>query len=156
VLAASRFEGGTWVRVGFLLTYGAFGYGCVVVGLAAARFRDLRLRPSACGLLAAVAIASLALPAIEFPAETLNGFQGLDLLSVIAAVALAGTAIVSRSFRAVAALCLAGILAGNLLIQHFTTRGSTDRYGLAVATVAAVASTVCGLLGVRGSPEARR
>lgn len=144
------------MRVGFLLTYAAFAYGCVVIGLAVGRFRDLRPRWSGPGLLAISAIGALALPAIEFPAETLNGFQGLDLLSLVASIGLAAVTVTAVPLRRMAAACLVGILGGNLLIQHFTTRGSTDRYGLFVAAVAAGGAALWAAAGVRGAPEGRR
>ncbi len=156
MLAASRFEGGSWVRAGFLLTYAAFAYGCVVTGMAVLHLRSVRLRASLAGVLAAGAIGALALPAIEFPDETLNGFRGLDVLSVIVAVALAAVVIVDGSMRLAAALCLAGVLTGNWLIQHYTTRGSTDRYGLLVACSAALGSVAAALWRVRGAADTPR
>ena len=156
MIAASRFEGGTWVRVGFLVTYAAFAYGCVVVWMSVARARHDREPVSVWGVLstgfAVAAVVLLGLPAIEFPDETLNGFRGLDVLSLLSAVALAA-AVVAGAMRFEAALCLSGVLVGNLLIQHFTTRGSVDRYGLALATTAALAAAVCALPGVRGRRE---
>jgi hypothetical protein len=166
VIAVSRFEGGSWVRAGFLITYAAFAYGCVVVGAAALRFRQLRfVRAEALGLVAAafaaVAIAALALPAIRFPAETLNGFEGLDLLSVVIVIALAVLIVVAGfsgaldTLRWPAAACLTGVLAGNLIIQRFTTRGTSVEYGLWWATAMAGMALVAAL-GVRGRREDRR
>jgi hypothetical protein len=176
VIAVSRFEGGSWVRVGFLLTYGAFAYGCVVVGAAALRLPSF-WRPRSpdvgsgdarigwVGRVAAAAavasIAALALPAIRFPAETLNGFEGLDLLSVFIVIALTAVVLVagfSRTFDSLlsaAAACLAGVLAGNLLIQRYTTRGTSVEYGLWWATGLAVVAVIASL-GVRGQDEGHR
>jgi hypothetical protein len=171
-MAASRFEGGSWVRVGFLLTYIAFAYGCVVVGAAALRVpsfwrakgptadsADARVKWLAAAF-AVASIAALALPAIRFPTETLSGFRGLDTLSVIIAVALgfvvfAGMSSTFDSLRLSAASCLAGVLGGNLVIQRFTTRGTTVEYGLWWATGLALLTCVAAL-GVRGRPEERR
>ena len=165
-MAASRFDGGSWVRVGFLLTYTAFAYGCVVVGAAVLRMRRVRGPRAEAGALvvaaaAAMAVAALALPAIRFPNETLNGFEGLDLLSVSIVLALGlvllvgGVTSTFDSLRLPAAACLGGVLAGNLLIQRFTTRGTSVEYGLWWATgisgVALIAS-----LGVRGRQDERR
>jgi hypothetical protein len=178
VIAASRFEGGSWVRVGFLLTYTAFAYGCVVVGAAALRLPHHWRRPGieaptghldapestwlrwVAAASAVASIAALALPAIRFPTETLSGFRGLDALSVIIAVSLASVVFagVSSPFarlRLSAASCLAGVLGGNLVIQRFTTRGTTVEYGLWWATGLALLACVAAL-GVRGRPEERR
>ena len=166
MIAASRFEGGTWVRLGFLLTYAAFAYGCVVVGAAALRVRNLRgTRRKVGGLLVAAlavaAVTALALPAIRFPAETLNGFEGLDLLSLLMVLALALVLVLGGltgtldSLRPAAAACLTGVLGGNLLIQRFTTRGTSVEYGLWWATAFAGAALVAAL-GVRGQQEERR
>jgi hypothetical protein len=165
-MAVSRFEGGSWVRVGFLVTYAAFAYGCVVVGAAAVRWRQLRwTRTAALGLVAALgsvaAVGALTLPAIRFPDETLNGFEGLDLLSVLVAVALAVVVLLAgfteglESLRLPAAACLTGDLAGNLIIQRFTTRGTSVEYGLWWATAMAGVALIAAL-GVRGRPEDRR
>ena len=173
MIALSRFEGGSWVRVGFLLTYTAFAYGCVVVGAATLRapsfwrakdpdadFSDARTRWIA--VVGAVAsTAALALPAIRFPTKTLNGFEGLDLLSVLIVLALALVIVIGGftstlgTLRLPAAACLAGVLAGNLVIQRFTTRGTTVEYGLWWATGLAVVGCIAAL-GVRGQQEERR
>ncbi|MEY2423638.1 MAG: hypothetical protein QOI95_3705 [Acidimicrobiaceae bacterium] len=166
MVGASRFEGGSWVRVGFLLTYGAFAYGCVVVGAAAVRVRHLQgSRPGRVALVASAAVvaavAALSLPAIRFPTETLTGFEGLDLLSVLIVIALAGVVVAAgfvRAFetlRSAAAACLTGVLAGNLLIQRFTTRGTSVAYGLWWATGLAVVALIAAL-GVRGRYEGHR
>jgi hypothetical protein len=177
MLGASRFEGGSWVRVGFLVTYAAFAYGCVVIGAAALRLPsfwrpngpdvgagDARTRRGAAAASAGAAVAAigaLAMPAIRFPAETLSGFEGLDLLSVIIVVALGvvvAIAAVNRTFdslRLPATACLEGVLAGNLLIQRYITRGTAVEYGLWWSTAAAALS-VAAALGVRGRPEERR
>jgi hypothetical protein len=176
MLGTSRFEGGSWVRVGFLLTYAAFAYGCVVVGAAVLRIPafwrprdpdrdsgDARIKwvTAVTALSAVGAVAALALPAIRFPAETLNGFEGLDLLSVLIVLALAfvllagGLTGTFASLRLPAAACFTGVLAGNLVIQRFTTRGTSVEYGLWWATGAAAVSMVAAL-GVRGRPEERR
>ena len=170
-LAASRFEGGSWVRIGFLATYTAFAYGCVVVGWAALRLWRPDVRDAGPGgarkrwgaaVLAVVSVGALALPAIEFPDETLSGFRGLDALSVIMTVALA-VVIVTAAFvtklddlRVPASVCLTGVLAGNLLIQRFTTRGTTVGYGLWCTTIVAAICLVTSLMGVRGGEDTRR
>jgi hypothetical protein len=172
-MAASRFEGGSWVRVGFLLTYTASAYGCVVVGAAVLRLPSFwrhRVRDTGSGdariawvmaIAAVCSVAALALPAIRFPTETLNGFEGLDLLSVVIVSALALVILIggfTRGFGALplsAAACLAGVLAGNLLIQRFTTRGTSVEYGLWWATGLAGVALIASL-GVRGQPEERR
>jgi hypothetical protein len=175
LIAASRFEGGSWVRIGFLLTYTAFAYGCVVVGAAVVRVpsfwrpqirnagrRDARTRWRWGASFAAVAaVAALAMPAIRFPTETLSGFEGLDLLSVLIVLALAlvlvagGFTSTFDSLRPPAAVCLAGVLGGNLLIQRFTTRGTSVEYGLWWATGMAGVAVIASL-GVRGRQEERR
>jgi hypothetical protein len=171
--AASRFEGGAWVRVGFLLTYTGFAYGCVVVGAAVLRVpsfwrpKDPNTAAGAAGLKWVVAagavgsVAALALPAIRFPTETLNGFEGLDLLSVSIVMALALVILIGGFTRAFgtlklpAAACLAGILGGNLIIQRFTTRGTSVEHGLWWATGMAAVALIASL-GVRGRQEERR
>jgi len=166
MIAASRFEGGSLVRVGFLLTYAAFAYGCVVNGAAVLRVRQVRAsRPRAGGLIVAAAsagsIATLSLPAIRFPYETLSGFEGLDILSVVIVVALALVLVIGGfttgfdSLRRPAAACLVGVLGGNLMIQRFTTRGTSVEYGLWWATGIAGVALVAAL-GVRGPQESRR
>jgi hypothetical protein len=165
-MAVSRFEGGSWVRVGFLLTYTAFAYGCVVVGAAALRIRRVQGPradvPALVAALAAVAaVAALALPAIRFPAETLSGFEGLDLLSVLIVLALALVILIGGFTSTFGTLlvpatgCLVGVLGGNLLIQRFTTRGTSVEYGLWWATGMAAVALIAAL-GVRGQPEERR
>jgi hypothetical protein len=172
-MAVSRFEGGSWVRVGFLLTYIAFAYGCVVLGAAVLRLRsfwrpeirnvgsgDARMRRVVAAS-AVASIAALTLPAIRFPAETLSGFEGLDKLSILITSALALVLLIggfTRTFGTLllpAAACLAGVLGGNLLIQRFTTRGTSVEYGLWWATGMAGVAVIASL-GVRGPPEERR
>ena len=166
ILAASRFEGGSWVRVGFLVTYTAFAYGCVVVGAAVLRVRRIRgPRADVGGLVAAIAavaaVVALTLPAIRLPTETLSGFEGLDLLSLLIVLALALVILIDAFGRTFGTLvlpatgCLAGVLGGNLLIQRFTTRGTSVEYGLWWATGMAGVALIASL-GVRGRQEERR
>lgn len=165
-MAVGRFEGGSWVRVGFLLTYAAFAYGCVVVGAAALRVRQLRgprapLGGVVAAAAAAAAVVALVLPAIRFPTETLSGLEGLDRLSLLIVLALALVVLVAgftRAFetlRSPATACLTGVLAGNLLIQRFTTRGTSVEYGLTWATGMAAVALIASL-GVRGQREEHR
>ena len=60
MIGLSRFEGGSWVRAGFLLTYTAFAYGCVVVGTAVTRLgRPTGLMTGRAGRIAVLAAPEL-------------------------------------------------------------------------------------------------
>lgn len=158
------------MRVGALVLFASFGYACVVVGAAVLRLG--RLGPVAVragGIVAAAgavsAVAALSLPAIRFPSETFDGFRGLDPLSVLAAVLLAAVIVAAAvavgldSLRVPAALCLLGVLGGNLLIQRFTARDLAVETGLWWTTGGAAVSLIGALVaagGVRGAPETRR
>jgi hypothetical protein len=157
--AASRFDGGPFVKLGFALCFAAFGGAIAVVLLAfqldRGRWRGLTVVIS---LLSFGAIAALWLPAYEgvsgvtgsLRVET--GWSGLDPVSLVGIVAMAVVTIVPRvspQIVAGAAASQAGLFVGNLLIQAFTERPTSLRFGLPVASGLSAAAFLTSLTGVR-------
>jgi hypothetical protein len=159
VIAASRFDGGPLVQLGFGLCFVSFGGALAVLLLMFQLDRAPRgpARIAVCAL-AIGAVGALWLPAYEGVSRdtgTLvveSGWSGLDPVSVVAVVAMAAVTLVPRVSSKVvagAAASQAGLLVGNLLIQAFTERPTSVRFGLPVASGLSVAAVLASLVGVR-------
>jgi hypothetical protein len=159
VTAASRFDGGPLVQLGFGLCFVAFG-GAIAVPLLASQLERVPRRPLGIvvGVVSVGAAAALWLPAYQgVYADTgalvvESGWSGLDPLSVMGILGMAAVTLVPRvSPHAVAAAAAsqAGLLLGNLLIQAFTDRPTSLRFGLPVATGLSIAAVLVSLAGVR-------
>jgi len=150
VVAASRFAGGPLVQAGFGLCFVAFG-GAVAVVLVAPQLEPARRRRRATAVLAAATLASMWLPAYEGVAVRTgrlvveSGWTGLDPVSLVAIATMVAVIAWPRSRADIAlgaAASAAGLLVGNLLIQSFTARPTSVRYGLGVAAALAGATAV--------------
>jgi hypothetical protein len=163
VIAASRFDGGPLVQLGFGLCFVSFGGAIAVLLLMFQLDRAPRgpARIAVCALTIG-AVGALWLPAYEGVSRdtgTLvveSGWSGLDPVSVVAVVAMAAVMAavtlvprVSSKVVAGAAASQAGLLVGNLLIQAFTERPTSVRFGLPVASGLSVAAVLASLVGVR-------
>lgn len=159
MIAASRFDGGALVKLGFALTFTAFGGSIAVLLLALqldrGRWRKVTL---VVVLLSLGAIAALWFPAYEgiyrdtgaLKVET--GWSGLDPVSLLGILTMAAVMLVPRvspQIVAGAAASQAGLLVGNLLIQAFTERPTDLRFGLPVASGLSAAAFLTSLAGVR-------
>jgi hypothetical protein len=159
VIVASRFDGGPLVQLGFCLCFVAFGGAIAVLVLA---FQLERVPRSPVGNLVAV-LTFGAVGAMWFPAyqgvygETgalvvESGWSGLDPVSLAGIVAMAVVTLVPRLSPQVvagAAASQAGLLLGNLLIQAFTDRPTSLRFGVPLAAGLSVAAVIASLAGVR-------
>jgi hypothetical protein len=159
VIVASRYDGGALVKLGFALCFAAFGGSLAVVVLAfqidRARWRRLT---GVVSLLCVGAIGALWFPAyegIDTVTGTLRietGWSGLDPVSLVAIITMAAVTLVPRvspQIVAGAAASQAGLFVGNLLIQAFTERPTSMRFGLPIATGLSVAAFLTSLAGVR-------
>ena len=150
MFAASRFAGGPFVQLGFVLCFVAFG-GAITVVLVALQLGPDQRRSPATVVLAAATVATLWLPAYEGIATRTgrlvveSGWTGLDPVSLVAIVAMAAVLAWPRTradVAAGAAASAAGLLVGNWLIQTFTTRATSVRFGLGVGASLAIATAV--------------
>jgi len=160
VIAASRFEGGPLVHLGFGLVFVAFGAAIAVVLLAVQfdRVPAPRRWPLVAAVPAWAAVVALWLPAYEGVLRQSgrmrveSGWSGIDPVSTTAIVAMALIVLVPRlsSSLVIGALASqAGLFAGNWLIQSFTDRPTNIRYGLSVATVLSLGALGAALVGAK-------
>ena len=164
VVAASRFAGGPLVQLGFGLCFIAFG-GAIAVVLVALQLEPARRRHVATAVLAVATVASLWLPAYEGVARRTghlvveSGWTGLDPVSLVAIAAMVAVILWPRTradLAVGAAASAAGLLVGNWLIQAFTARPTSVRFGLGVAAALAVATVAVGFVtGARGVRDRR-
>lgn len=157
----------------------AWGYGFVVIAWSARRWPDRGpASPLAARVVGAVGLAavlaSLLLPWVEGPATgsgarlVLTGWAGLDPLTVLAVLALAGPIAAyliagrrggeaRRSIRVAQASCLLGLLAGNAAIQiaseTVTTLGAGGPVGVSGALVVLLSAGLDRPQGGRRAPD---